>query len=155
MDYNDIRSRLSRTLSSLNERFDDDIDKYTRIEEWEHGEGFSIIFGNEDEEKILNKIMIILHNLSSLKDHIKNRLSARGMNPRIAEDEINKSLHLQALIDIVNQEKHGTPLQKPRSNKNPVIRYPSIGYFPFRNHSNEIEQNDDHPGTNISLRSTS
>jgi hypothetical protein len=147
MDYNDIRARLSRTMASLNERFDDDIDKYVRIEEWSSGEGVSIIFGGEDEEALLNRIMIILYNLSSLKDHIKNRLSAKGLNPMIVETEIDNSLHLQVLIDIVNQEKHGTPLKKSRSNKRPVIRYPRIGYFPFRKHPDADP--DDEEGTMV------
>lgn len=131
MEYNDIKSRLSRTLSSLNDRFDDDIEKHTRIEQKKDGRGLSIIFGKDDDEESLNKIMIILYNLSSLKDHIKNQLSKKGLDPQIVEDEINNSLHLQVMVDIINQEKHGAPLTRPRSNKNPVIRYPSIGYFPF------------------------
>lgn len=98
MDYNDIKARLSRTLSSLNERFDDNIDKYVHIEEWSSGEGVSIIFGGEDEEVLLNRIMVILYNLASLKDHIKNRLSMKGHNPVIVETEINNSLHLQVLM---------------------------------------------------------
>jgi hypothetical protein len=147
MDYNDIRARLSRTMASLNERFDDDIDKYVRVEEWSSGEGVSIVFEGEDEEALLNRIMIILYNLASLKDHIKNRLSAKGLNPMIVETEIDNSLHLQVLIDIVNQEKHGTPLKKSRSNKGAVIRYPRIGYFPFRKHPDAAA--DDEEGTMV------
>lgn len=142
MDYNDIKARLSRTLSSLNERFDDDIMKYTVIKEWINGEGVSITFGGESEEVLLNRIMVILYNLASLKDHIKNKLSSKGLNPGIVESEIDSSLHLQVLIDIVNQEKHGTPLRKARSNKGPVIRYPELGYFPFRKHPNAGPDND-------------
>lgn len=145
MDYNDIKARLSRTLSSLNERFDDDIIKYMVIEEWANGEGVSITFGGESEEVLLNRIMVILYNLASLKDHIKNKLSIKGHNPAIVESEIDNSLHLQVLIDIVNQEKHGTPLRKTRSNKGPVIRYPEQGYFPFRKHPSTDA--DDESGT--------
>jgi hypothetical protein len=131
MNYNDIKSRLDRTLSSLNTRFDEDIDYHTNIEFWENGKGLSITFGNLDEAEVLNRIMTILHNLASLKDHLKNCLQSKGHNPQIVEHEINNSLHLQVLIDIINQEKHGSPLKRPRSNKNPVIRYPEMGYRPF------------------------
>lgn len=72
MDYNDIKARLSRTQFSLNQRFDEDIERHERIEELEDGRGFSITFGDQNEEALLNKIMTILHNLSSLKDHLKN-----------------------------------------------------------------------------------
>lgn len=147
MDYYDIKSRLSRTLSALNERFDDDIIKYMVVNEWANGEGVSITFGGESEEVLVNRIMVILYNLASLKDHIKNKLAVKGHSPTIVESEIDNSLHLQVLIDIVNQEKHGTPLKKTRSNKLPVIRYPELGYFPFRKHPDMSP--DDEGGTMV------
>jgi hypothetical protein len=80
--------------------------------------------GNDDEEVIINKIFLILYNLASLKDNLKNCLKNKGVNPQIVEDEINNSIHLQVLIDIVNQEKHGYPLTKSnRSNKNPLVKH--------------------------------
>src|SRR5690606_10114039 len=42
-------------------------------------------------------------------------------SPQIVENEINNSLHLQVLIDIINQEKHGYPLKNKRSFKDPLI----------------------------------
>ncbi len=131
MDYNDIKSRLKRTFASLNERFDEDIDKHTNVELCENGQGFSLTFGNMDEEIVLNRIMAILHNLSSLKDNLKNCLKNNGHDPNIVENEINASIHLQVLIDIVNQEKHGTPLKKSRSNKNPIIDDPTNSFRLF------------------------
>ncbi|GAB5418979.1 MAG: hypothetical protein Crog4KO_00400 [Crocinitomicaceae bacterium] len=127
MDYNDIQLRLSRTFKSLEGRYDDDVDKYTEIKEWEDGKGMSFIFGQEDESDTLNKVMIILHNLASLKDHLKNTYKENSLSPSIIENEIDKSIHLQVLIDIVNQDKHGSPLRNPRSKKSPVIRDLSNG----------------------------
>lgn len=112
MDYNDFSSRLKRTISSLNGRFDEEVAVYVNYSQNENESSFSIIAGNDDEETIINKIFIILYNLSSLKDHLKNHLKGKNINPQIIEDEINNSLHLQILIDIVNQEKHGYPLKK-------------------------------------------
>jgi len=121
MDYNDIQSRLKRTFNSLNDRFDDDIEKHTRIEPWENGLGESWHFGNDDESELLNKVMIILYNLASLKDHLKNDFKRVNLDPEIIEREINDSVHLQVLMDIVNQEKHGAPLRRLRSGKSPKI----------------------------------
>lgn len=121
MDFNDIQFRLSRTYKSINGRYDDDVDKYTIIEPWADGKGESWYFGNEDESDTLNKVMIILHNLASLKDHLKNSFKVHNLDPKLIEKEIDESLHLQVLIDIVNQEKHGTPLRNPRSKKSPTI----------------------------------
>lgn len=124
MDYNDFSLRLKRTLASLNGRFNDEIAVYITHGQDENGSFFSMQAGNGDEETIINKIFIILYNLSSLKDNLKNCLKNKNINPQIVEDEINNSLHLQVLIDIVNQEKHGYPLTKSnRSNKNPLIKH--------------------------------
>ena len=124
MDYNDIKSRIERTLISLNGRFDEEIDEHTHFEFYELNgqQRVSITFGTEDEQKVINPILIVLHNLASLKDNIKNALKTKGHDPQLAEDEINNSLHLQVLVDIVNQEKHGSPLKKSRSHKHPVIK---------------------------------
>ncbi len=123
MDYNNISERLKKTLNSLNARFNDDI-----IIQYNHGvideSNFfsSIDFGNQSQEDLINKIFIILHNLASLKDNLKNCLENNGLNKNLVENEVNESLHLQVLIDIINQEKHGYPLTKTnRSGKNPKI----------------------------------
>lgn len=120
MDYNNIQFRLSRTFISLNDRYDD-IDRYIKVEPWADGKGESWHFGNENESENLNKVMIILYNLASLKDHLKNSFRVRNLDPKIIEKEIDESIHLQVLIDIVNQDKHGTPIRNPRSKKNPMI----------------------------------
>lgn len=127
MDFNDLKARLERTLSSLNARFDEEVEEGIRIThvQSDRSIGMSVRFGNDDTETILNKIFIILHNLASLKDHLKKCLESKGHDPNIVETEIEGSLHLQVLIDIVNQEKHGYPLTKHvRSYKNPVIKDP-------------------------------
>jgi len=121
MNYNDIQKRLIRTFKSLEGRYDFDANKYTKIEPWADGRGESWLFGNEDKSDTLNKVMIILYNLASLKDHLKNSFKENNLDPKIIENEIDESLHLQVLIDIVNQEKHGTPLRKSRSKKSPAI----------------------------------
>lgn len=131
MDYNDFTNRLKRTLASLNARFDDEIavevtHKKRIVRNPDNTQtstiSFSYKFGNLNEEELINKIFIMLYNLASLKDHLKNNMQKNNFNPQIVEDEINNSLHLQVLIDIVNQEKHGYPLKKSnRSNKNPLV----------------------------------
>lgn len=131
MDYNDLSSRLEKTLNSLNGRFNDEIAVYVTHDQKEEINpdktktttySFSYTFGKDDQETIVNKIFIILYNLSSIKDNLKNIFKSKGINPKQVEDEINNSIHLQVLIDIVNQEKHGYPLkQTNRSNKNPLI----------------------------------
>jgi hypothetical protein len=129
MDYNDIKFRIERTLESLNGRFDEDVLEHAHVDFYERGNErrVSITFGTQDEKVLINPIMIILHNLANLKDNLKNTLSDKGHDPQIVEKEINNCFHLQILIDIVNQEKHGSPLRKSRSLKNPKISNPSQG----------------------------
>jgi hypothetical protein len=123
MDYNDISQRLKKTLTSLNGRYDDDIAVYVTHKLENDTEEITFKVGNLDEEEMINKIFIIFYNLASLKDNIKNCLEKKGLDKNLIEIEINNSLHLQVLIDIVNQEKHGYPLKKTnRSGKNPLIK---------------------------------
>lgn len=150
MDYNDIKARMERTFSSINERFDEDINKHTNVELWKNGKGFSLTFGNTDKDVILNKIFTILHNLSSLKDHLKLCLKKNGYDSKLVELEIDKSIHLQVLIDIVNQEKHGAPLKRPRSNKNPVIDEPTNNFRLARKMGDVTEINFTNEGKVIS-----
>ncbi len=113
----------------MNARFDNDIRKNTNVEfiQTDKGTGTRTTFGKSDENSYLNNIMIILHNLANIKDNLIKSLEAKGKTKqqakRIVEDEINSSLHLQVLIDMVNQEKHGYPLTLHiRSHKNPLIK---------------------------------
>ncbi len=124
MDYNDISARMERVLSSLNARFETDIEKHIHLDVKSTETSRTIIstFGNDDQPTLENKVLIILYNLASLKDNLKNCLRSKGLDPNIVELEIDNSLHLQVLVDIINQEKHGYPLTRTnRSNKNPII----------------------------------
>ena len=122
MDYNDVADRLKRTLKSIQARFDDDIAVYSTVEKKDGRVNVKFEIQG-DKEEMINKVFIILYNLASLKDHLKNKLKKSSLNPSLIEDEINHSIHLQVLIDIINQEKHGYPLkQSNRSGKNPLIQ---------------------------------
>ena len=121
MDFNDISFRLKRIYSSINEKFDDDVEKYLNIEEVSAGK-FEITFDKGQEESATtNAAIAVLEHLAKLKDHLINRLKARGDEGSIIEEEINNSAALQLVIDIANSEKHGHPLKKERSKKSPRV----------------------------------
>lgn len=124
MDYNDIKSRIQRTFASLNARFDDDIWKHAHYHFYQRGneQRVSITFGTEDETEVIGPIMSILYNLASFKDNLKNSLKDKGFDSKVVEREIDNSFHLQVLIDIVNQDKHGAPLNRYRSKRKPIIK---------------------------------
>ena len=125
MNFNDLKSRLEKTFASIGNIFDSNVVEGTKITDQNFGthHKLSVTFGKDDIPTMENKIILILHNLSSIKDHLKNCLAKKGIDPKIVETEIDNSLHLQVLIDLVNQEKHGYPLTKTnRSNKNPIIK---------------------------------
>lgn len=131
MDYNDIKSRIERTFIALNARLDDDIEKHTHYHFYTRGkeQRVTITYGTEDEKEVMVPIMNIIHNLATLKDHLKNSLKTKGLDPQIVETAIDDSLHLQVLIDIDNQDKHGTSLRNSRSKKSPVIKNAKRGLF--------------------------
>jgi hypothetical protein len=124
MDYNNISKRLQRLHASVNDRFNSDIQKHLHvdIQATDYTRNITVSIGSDDQPTLENKILIILHNLANFKDNLKAWLLAKGIDSKIVELEINNSLHLQVLIDIINQEKHGYPLTKSsRSGMNPVI----------------------------------
>lgn len=125
MDFNAIEERLKRTLSSLNGRYTDDLERSIITNNVKDGNKtiFSASFGKSSLSEIENKVLIILHNLASLKDNLKNCLQRNGHDPKVVEAQIDSSLHLKVLIDLVNEEKHGYPLTKSnRSLKGPVVK---------------------------------
>lgn len=125
MDFNDVQARLERTMSSIKQSRELPSKENVKIKTQPTGGNTfetKITFGDSEESEISNKIMNILHNLANFKDNLKNAIQKKGLNPEVVEDAINKSIYLQVLIDLVNQEKHGYPLKKfKRSNKNPRI----------------------------------
>lgn len=124
MDFNDIKSKLERTLSSLNARFDEDYKKHTNIKfiDTNDGSGISLTFGKDDKYTVDNKILIILHNLAALKDGLKECLKSKGLSGQIIEDEVKNSLHLLVLLDLNNAYKHKYPTDSNKSGKNPQIK---------------------------------
>lgn len=123
MDFNDIKSRLERLYASINARFDENIGKHINITNGtKDGRKFVRLTFDKDSEGSLNKILLIIHNLANLKDHLKKVLSSKGGNKEDIENEINDSLSLQLIIDLSNAEKHGYPTNRRRSQLDPQIR---------------------------------
>jgi len=125
MDFNNIKKRIERIYASINERFDNDLEKHINIEKkvTDSFQSFKVSFDKKQKEaEISNKIISIIHNLANIKDNLKNKLKGRGDDPNLIEQEINNSLPVKIVIDLSNQEKHGYPLTKYiRSYKNPQI----------------------------------
>lgn len=119
MIYNDIQARLKSIYASIQQKYEyeDGVVKRMKSEIKEDGSVFISL--DKDEHDLYNKINIIIFNLANVKDClVKN-----GVNKKILETEINKSLYLQLILDLANQERHGYPLTKTRrSSKDPLIQ---------------------------------
>lgn len=126
MDYDNINSRLKRLYLSVDQQYEDDVLEHmqTRTEVGDDGM-LSVIFdfrAKHDEDETVNRINGIISGLANLKDHFKKVMQERGGDPQVIEDEIDKELPLQVILDLNNQEKHGYPLTKyRRSKKDPKI----------------------------------
>lgn len=127
MDYNNVETRLKKIYASVGEQFTYGhaaLDM-TYTEEKTEGKERSVsisFFNPDDEPKILNQINSVISNLANLKDCLKKKIEESGNDPKVIEDEINNSPHLQVILDLSNQEKHGYPLTKTRrSEKDPLI----------------------------------
>ena len=125
MDFNDLNEKVKRLHVALGERYDADISSNitdTRITladgKFEHRTSF----GHNNPEKNQSLVVNAIHNIASLKDIIKSKLSAKGEDPQIYENLINDNLHLSLITDLDNKEKHGDPLAfSNRSGMDPKI----------------------------------
>lgn len=123
MDFNDIKSRLDRLHASVNSKIDPDIEKHMEVKT-SHGANFTLTTVNFDKAEIAekeNKIMLIIHNLANLKEHLKEMMTKRGEDKQKIEDEIKSNKSLQIAIDLANSEKHTYPSTSNRSGLNPKI----------------------------------
>ncbi len=127
MDYNNVETRLKKIYASIDEQFtygQAALDKTHTVVKAEGKErSVSVTFFNpDDESKILNQVNSVISNLANLKDCLKKKIKEGGNDPRVIEEEINNSPHLQVILDLSNQEKHGYPLTiTRRSEKDPLI----------------------------------
>ncbi|HWZ65387.1 MAG TPA: hypothetical protein VNX65_01155 [Patescibacteria group bacterium] len=125
MDFNDINIRLQRLYVTIGEQYDYSIEKHIKHEVVSLGgtrKQARITFGNSSQVEILNKVFNVIHALAGLKDHLKTRMTQIGKNPKEVEDLINETQELSLVIDLDNQDKHGSPLTKTnRSGKQPRL----------------------------------
>lgn len=124
MDFNDIHFRISRIFKSIWELSDSKIEDHYKDEQVRDGNSFSIKISFDwvnDEFTAANKVLLVISNLAKIKDHFKNNFKQRWLDVQIIENTVNWSKHLCWLIDIDNSEKHGYPLNRPRSSEQPRI----------------------------------
>lgn len=119
MDFNDLSSRLERIYTSLNERYDYNIDTNIKSEIITNGRYSKIHthFGNKNFAELSNTIFGAIGAIADLKDHLVNKTSKKSV-----EDMINMSIELSLILDLNNKDKHGDPLTRTnRSGKNPNL----------------------------------
>lgn len=115
LNVNDITQRLKRIYLSMSLSYDDKPNKYVVIYKDQNGSEIGWGLSAEVDEERLANFHTIIHNIASIKDHLKKKFNG-------VEDLINSSQVLQLVIDLDNIDKHGIPLtRKPRSGKTPKI----------------------------------
>ncbi len=123
MNTEDISNRIKRLYLSVGETLDEDVPKHVNIKHEKTATGGTITISfsrKEDELALLNQIFSVISHLAKLKDHLKKKFSSKGGDPKLIEEEIDESEHLQLIIDLDNLEKHGSG-RKSRSGKYPKI----------------------------------
>ena len=124
MDYNNVQTRLGKIYTSVGEQFSYGYEALDTTHTEIRDNYISISFFNpNDELKVLNQINSVIANLANIKDCLKKKLEHRGDDPKVIEKEIDNSIHLQVILDLSNQKKHGYPLTKTRrSKRDPLIK---------------------------------
>lgn len=121
LDVNNIEQRLKRIYNSLSSTYEEDAYKHIVI--FKDKKGNDIGWGTSPiiEDDILANFYNIIHNIASIKDHLKNKYQN-------VELVISNSQVLKLIIDLDNADKHGYPLKRPRSGTTPKIVNPT-SYF--------------------------
>ncbi len=136
MDYNDVSTRLKRIYASIDRqnKYGGEVLSGMRTEMVKESETkfkITISFGgDENDPETLNEIHAVISNLANLKDCLLEKMTEQNKNKQLIEDDIDQSLPLQLVLDLNNQEKHGSPLKKfRRSKKDPLFTnvYRAIG----------------------------
>lgn len=123
MDFNNISDRIKRLQASIGTLVDKDIERHIEVLKSDmNSPEISVNFNKKGEHEAINKVLIILHNLASLKDQLKKKLEIRNEDKNLIEQEINNNKALQIVLDLVNAEKHSYPVKfYPRSGLNPKL----------------------------------
>jgi len=113
-----IQDRIKRIYISLEIKNYDGAAEFLEIA---HDVSSKISHFKTKENKVLNKLNMIVSNLANLKDHLKNLVEQLGGSKQKIENKISESRFLQVIIDLNNAEKHGYPVSRKRSNLDPKI----------------------------------
>jgi hypothetical protein len=75
-----------------------------------------VVSGVKSPEQLEDDLLNLFVLVWSLKDHLKESYKAKGLEPRLVEEVVNRSPVLQYVADIANRAKHGV-LRESRSGK--------------------------------------
>jgi hypothetical protein len=123
MDLNDIRQRLELLAVSLKRQNKPPSTTHRERPVAGSPDKTDIIvrFGTRSQPELVSDVNSLLGEFAALKDIIGRRLKDLGRDPQLIEDLMNRSLHLQLMLDLNNEVKHGYPLRRYRSGVQPVI----------------------------------
>lgn len=120
LDVNDITQRLKRIYLSISLSYDNKPNNYIVVYQDQNGSEIGWGLASEIDEERLANYHIIIHNIASIKDHLKKKFNG-------VENLINNCQALQLVIDLDNIDKHGIPLKRiPRSGTTPKIVNPIL-----------------------------
>ncbi|SRR6266496_1270722 len=119
MDFNDLTNRVERLYASIDDLQDFDLKNKIVVEQIpvSNGTMLKTYFGAKDNLSELNSLVLVIHNIANLKDHLKKKLAKD-----IVENHIDASNALKIIIDLSNAEKHSYPTTSNRSGLNPKIK---------------------------------
>ncbi len=123
MNINSLKERMQILYASVERRLkklSPSAETSINVTKWEL---FTRVrFGSSSPPQLRSDVNAIISDLASLRDIIKVNLRAKGLSPRIMEDAINASFHLQLIVDLNNEYKHGHPLRDGyRSGVEPIV----------------------------------
>jgi hypothetical protein len=111
MDSSDLESRLRRMHASLQMAEETDMAKL-KAEVVRDGKRIAVyqdFSGGLSNEELENYAQSLIHNIASLRDHLKSWAKKNGKEKSEVDSVFRRSLALQIIQDLFDNDKHGYP----------------------------------------------
>ena len=120
----DLTLRLERIYSSINAAIETDFSKMTP-EILDSGNSYAVFqdfSGGLTEPEVANIVVLMIHNIGALRDHLKVFAEEEGKKVGDVNRVVRDCEALRIIIDLWNGEKHGYPLTNSMTGRQPKIK---------------------------------
>jgi hypothetical protein len=111
MSGDDILARLHRIYAAIDAVLESDLTKFPPhiFQDETHFAMYQDFIGGLTPAELTNLAYSVIHNVANLRDHLRRWAVKNGHNPSRIDQAISRSMPLQIITDLSNNDKHGYP----------------------------------------------